>query len=288
MLTLANRQLRVDLLDPVADRALLGPRFCWGGFIWQVHDRQLGPLLTGPEWPSPAPSAWNAQGLPESFRHRTRGGTPLTWNADRGVALGAGELALNHAGEPEVIAPCNWEVTTHNDHISFHTRQEAAGFDYELTRKIELSDRTAVSFSKLTNHSTAPLHLEWFAHPFFALTTGLIRAKLPEGTTLAENPGFALSDRELTQKRRFTGEKAGHMDFLSLPKAKNLTAQLSHPLIGKIDFECSFAPTECLIWGNSNTFSIEPYQLLSLASGQSSEWNLRYVFGEAMRHEIPR
>jgi hypothetical protein len=279
MLTLANNHLRVDLLEPIADRARLGPRFCWGGFIWQVNDSRLGPLLSGPEWPSPTPSAWNGQGLPESFRHRTRTGTPLTWNADRGVALGAGELALNAAGEPEVVNPCTWQINSQPSQINFHTRQQAAGFDYELIRRIELNERTVVSFSELTNHSKNPLYLEWFAHPFFSLTDRLIRAELPEGATLAENPGFEVSGRELTQKRRFIPDKGGHMDFLSLARGKNLTAQLSHPLIGKIDFECSFAPSECIIWGNSNTFSIEPYQLLTLAPGQTMQWNLRYVFG---------
>jgi hypothetical protein len=279
MLTLTNNLLRVELLDPVANRALLGPRFCWGGFIWQVHDCRLGPLLTGPEWPELVPSAWNGQGLPESFRHRTRDGAPLTWNADRGVALGAGELALNRAGEPEVVTPCDWKITSLSDRTDFHTRQQAAGFDYELGRSIQLRDRTVISSSELTNHDKKPLHLEWFAHPFFALSDGLIQATLPEGTTLAENPGFALVGRELTQKQKFTHPTNGHMDFLTLPKGQNLTARLIHPLVGNVVFECSFAPSECVIWGNRNTFSIEPYQLLTLAPAQTLQWKLRYVFG---------
>ncbi len=280
MLHLANAELTVDLLDPVADRARLGPRYCWGGFIWQVHDLRVGPLVTGPEWPQPAPSTWNAQGLPESFRHRTRDGRPLTWNGDRGVALGAGELAINPAGEVEVIAPCAWEITSHAGQMSFHTRQQAAGFEYELGRKIELTNRTVLSHTQLTNHGPNPLRLEWFAHPFFALTDRLIRADLPTGTTLAENPGFALNGVELTQKRRFEHDKDGHLDFLRLPAGKKLSVQLSHPTLTHIGFVCSFVPDECPIWGNSNTFSVEPYRMLSLASGQSMQWSLRYDFGD--------
>jgi len=281
MLTLANYHLRVELLDPVADRARLGPRFCWGGFIWQAHDLRHGPLLAGPEWPAPNPSAWNAQGLPESFRHRTREGQPLTWNGDRGVALGAGELATSSAGEVEVITPCVWKITPHADRVDFHTRQQAAGFDYELERRIELNNRVVLSHSMLKNHGSGPLNLQWFAHPFFALTDRLIQAELPAGTTLADNPGFTLRDTELTQKRRFEHLKDGHLDFLHLPAGKNLSARLSHPVLTHVGFECSFPPDECVIWGNNATFSIEPYRVLSLTPGQSMEWSLRYDFGAA-------
>ncbi|HUR58045.1 MAG TPA: hypothetical protein VM029_10080, partial [Opitutaceae bacterium] len=141
MIQLANAVLRVDVLDPVADAARLGPRFCWGGYVWQVHDAKFGPLLTGPEWPNPTPSAFNGQGLPESFRHRTLEGQPLTWRGERGVALGAGELALGPDGAPRVIGPCVWTIAQQADAIVFTTRHAAAGFRYELTRSLRLHDR---------------------------------------------------------------------------------------------------------------------------------------------------
>src|SRR6187549_2174877 len=92
MLMLQNRELRINVLEPARDSARLGPRFCWGGYIWQVHDAVAGPIFTGPEWPESAPSPFNGQGLPESFRHRTLEGRPLTWRGDEGVAVGAGTL----------------------------------------------------------------------------------------------------------------------------------------------------------------------------------------------------
>jgi hypothetical protein len=281
MAQLSNAQLRIDLLDPVTDRALLGPRFCWGGFIWQVHDQRLGPLLSGPEWPEPAPNPWNAQGLPESFRHRTRDGVPWTWHGNRGVAIGAGELSLNEAGEAVVVRPCEWEIASEPCAVNFHTHQRAAGFDFKLTRRIELHGRIVTSISELTNHAENPLQFEWFAHPFFALTDGLISADFPAGTKLDENPAFAIVGRTLIQKQRFADARTGHMDFLKLPEGENFSAQLNHPAISRVGFECSFVPTECVIWGNSNTFSIEPYQTLAVASGQTAKWKLQYVFGES-------
>ena len=131
MLHLANAHLRLDVLDPAdaTDAARLGPRFCAGGFIWQIHDLTAAPapvpLLAGPEYPSPTPTPFNAQGLPESFRHRTRDGAPLTWNGQRGVALGAGALTADASGQVTLTEPCKWTLTPSTDHLIFQTRQAA-------------------------------------------------------------------------------------------------------------------------------------------------------------------
>lgn len=283
-LQLQNRELRVDLLNPAVDAGRLGPRYCWGGYIWQVHDLQAGPLLTGPEWPEPTPSAFNGQGLPESFRHRTLEGRPLTWSGDRGVAVGAGELCLDPAGNVLLIAPCSWEITVHQDNIEFFTRHAAAGFSYALTRRVELNGRAVRSITRLTNLSPhRALTLEWFAHPFFPLVEGAVRAELPVGATLAENPGFTLADRILTQKRRFVRQDEGHMDRgLRLLPDQRLVATIAHPAITEVQFETSFTPDACVIWGNDRTFSFEPYRSLHLAPNDSSEWSVRYRLGERL------
>lgn len=280
MFTISNDDLVVELLDPAAERARLGPRFAWGGYIWQVLDRVTGPLLTGPEWPEPAPLPFNGQGAPESFRHRTRSGTPLTWNGARGVAIGAGEIAHEN-GEVHVVSPCEWTVSQFTCGIRWRTRQAAAGFDYQLERTVELFDRELRSHSRLTNHGVAPLALEWFVHPFFALTDGLIAAELPRAATLPENPGFALANGRFAQKRVFQGVHDGQFEMLQLPAGEPLRCRLSHPRLTHIDFATSFVPTECPVWGNGNTFSIEPYLAASVAPGATLEWHVSYDFGAA-------
>ncbi|MSU23831.1 MAG: hypothetical protein EXS32_08415 [Opitutus sp.] len=288
MLHLANRELALDLLDPAdaADRARQGWRYCWGGYIWQVHDAKLGPLVSGPSYPSPTPITYDGQGLPESFRHtRRNNNTRLTWNNDIGLAIGAGVIALNpnkNVPIPESVTltePCQWTVTPSTDHIVFQTRQAAAGFSYELSRKIELRDRTITSFTQLTNVGDAPLALEWFAHPFWALTGGRARAVLPAGTTIPDNPGFAVAaDGALTFQRPFTAPRDNQFALLALPRDRELNVTVDHPKLSRVTFAASFVPVECPIWANSHTVSVEPYLALNLAPGETRHWHVRHGF----------
>jgi hypothetical protein len=280
MIQLSNRELTLDLLDPDSDPSRLGTRYCWGGYIWQVHDVRHGPLLTGPEWPEPKPTPFNGQGLPESFRFRTRDERALTWNGREGVHLGGGSLRASATGEAEMAEPCRWTLTRQPDRLTYRTSQQAFGYDYELMRRIELTDRTVTSTSLLTNHGTEPLHLEWFPHPFFALTDGLVRAEMSPGFSMAENPGFHWKDNVITLKRRFTGPRDGHMELMTPPTTGVLRAQIDHPRLEGVEFETSYTPSECPIWANGLTFSIEPYLAAVLPPGQSHRWNVRYRFGQ--------
>ena len=67
MITLANSELQVSLLDPTAETSRLGSRYVTGGYIWQVDDLQRGPLLGGAQFPD-EPETFNGQGAPEVFQ----------------------------------------------------------------------------------------------------------------------------------------------------------------------------------------------------------------------------
>ncbi len=280
MLTLANAELSVDLLDPATEQAQLGPRFCWGGYIWQVHDRNIGTLLTGPEWPAVTPLPHNGQGLPESFRHSTTTGAPLLWDGATGLAPGAGALGRDAQGAIVITTPCDWQSELQPERAVFRTAQSVGRWSYALERTIELSGRQLRSRSRLTNHGAGPLTLEWFAHPFFALQSdGLLRVTLPAGTQLAGNPGYRLAGRELTLRRAFVGVQDGHLELLGLPADRPFAAELTHPKLQSLRFATDFVPFKCVLWANGNTLSLEPFLALNLAPGESREWTLTYDFG---------
>ena len=283
MLTLANAELSVDLLDPTdpADRAHQGIRFCWGGYIWQVQDPRGGPLLAGPEWPHPTPKAFNGQGLPESFRYAEFGTQrPLMLRDGLGWIIGIGRVAPGPDGKPVVTEPCSWRITPTATALEFRTDQSGDGYGTELTRRVALEGRTLVSTTSLTNTGARVLPLHWFAHPFFALTDRLLTCELPAGYSFPENPGYALDARNrLSFKRRFENELDGHFEPLRIAPGQPLRVQLSHPHLSGLTFSADFTPDFCPIWGNSNTWSIEPYLVTELAPGATRTWTLRYTFG---------
>ncbi len=283
MLHLANAELTVDLLDPVAEQARLGPRYCWGGYIWQIHDRNVGALLTGPEWPKAEPQPVNGQGLPEAFRHSTTTGQPLLWAGATGLAPGTGALGRDAQGAVIVTTPCVWQVDQQPGRIVFRTGQSVGRWAYALERTIELHGRQVRSHSRVTNRGATPLVLEWFAHPFFALQAdGRQRLTLPEGTHLSGNPGYLLTGRDLTFQRAFLGEKDGHLEHLGLPAGRPFAASLAHPRLTGLRFATDFAPFKCVLWANGNTLSLEPFLALNLAPGESREWTLTYDFGSRL------
>jgi hypothetical protein len=282
MLRLGNRELTVELLDPAdaIDAARQGSRFCWGGYIWQVHDAKLGALLAGPEFPKSDPTPFNGQGLPESFRHRQRDtNIPFTWSGQTGLAVGAGKLTTDAADAVTLTEPCQWTITPFTDRCVFHTRQSATGFSYELTRTIELHDRTIKSTTQLTNLGTAQLALEWFAHPFWAITNHRARLQLPAGTTVPANPGFTVADDgTLSFQRAFVRPDDSQFSLLALPPNRALELTVDHPALARVGFATSFVPDECPVWANAHTVSVEPYLRLSLAPGESRRWQLRHSF----------
>lgn len=279
MFAIQNDSLRIEILDPLADSSHLGHRYCWGGYVWQVHDLVSGPIVRGPEWPSNNPNPFNGQGLPESFRHRTIDGKPLTWEGTTGFAIGAGRLVDDPQLGVIVAEPCSWLTKEGENRIQFSTEQSTAGHAYGLERTVVLENRTLKSITELRNQGNRLLSLEWFAHPFFALEKRAVRSEFPEGSALPPNDGFVITGRCLLPKRCFKNLSDGCMTRLILPSGHPLTATLGHPSIESVSFHTDFIPDWCLIWGNSATFSIEPYRRIQLLPGDSLRWSLRYEFG---------
>lgn len=282
MLRLANDTLRIDVLDPTANADLLGPRFCAGAFVWQIHDHVAGPLLSGPEGPEPKPEPFNGHGLPEACRDRARSGQTWLWDDTEGFAPGVGTLGRGPDGVI-ITRPSTWHLDIGPDRAEFRTQHAAAGYEAELTRTLELTGRELRSHSQLTNIGKKPMELEWFAHPFFCLDqAGQIAVELPPQAALPANSGFTLQDGVLRGERRYIGKDDGAFTLLAGFENTPLDVRIHHPALEMgICFQTDFVPSECPIWMNGFTFSIEPYQRLSLPPGATRAWELVYEFGHS-------
>src|SRR5580765_644185 len=97
MLSLSNDQVDVHILDPIADQALLGSRYCTGGYIYEVSDRQMGVITSGPGYPDEVlPPVFDGQGLPEAFPGflwsgaESKGSTPRSEPGTKMLVIGVG------------------------------------------------------------------------------------------------------------------------------------------------------------------------------------------------------
>jgi len=281
MLELQNHSLRLEILDPVEDRARLGTRYCWGGYIWQIHDSLHGALLSGPEYPAEPEDVFNGQGIPEVLRSNVLlSGVPLTIDpGEGGLIIGIGRVD----GEREITRPCRWSIEQSKPSIAFGTTDESRGWGYELTRHLELKGRRLVSRTTINNTGSRTLPVHWFAHPFFPLTDGTLVCQLHFPATLPENPGYTLEDGFIRFRKPFLTFEENVFAMLEIEPDRAFDATVSHPALEAIRITGDFSPSDVPIWANGNTFSIEPYIFRSLEPGEETDWSLTYEF----RREIP-
>lgn len=281
MYALSNPELTVLILDPVADRARLGSRYCTGGYIWQVSDARLGNLFTGPEYPN-EPNMFDGQGAPEVFQ------TPL---GAEGAAVGQ-EVACIGVGRvrrtsprepfdvrynPDVTEFVKWEVHCTRDTVTMRTEQSFQDWVYQLERVVKLRNRTVYSSTAIRSVGNTPLPVRWFAHPFFPIPAEdhLCRFSFP--IHLTENPGYFLNaDGFVARKSTHDWSRGCRQEPSFDPAGNPLRAVQKHPLLGEVTVATDFPPSFMPIWGNHRTFSFEPYFERALDRDASARWTIEY------------
>ncbi|HEX5414596.1 MAG TPA: hypothetical protein VFZ25_02945 [Chloroflexota bacterium] len=289
MLTLTNDQLAVSVLDPVADRARLGSRYCTGGYVYAVADQRRGMITSGPGYPSEEqPPLFDGQGLPEAFPSqlwvgKDPNGPPMALPAPGTTMLVIG-VGLVRATPMEKIREmpvdefCEWQTSSSPTSLRMETTQSYAGWQFELTRELRLANRTLVSETRLTNTGADAVSFRWFPHPFFPLPKGEC-CKFNCSVSMPENPGYEmLASGFVGTKTDHEWSRAGHFQALEHQAAHPLITLQRHPTLGLIAASCSYVPTFFPIWGNRNTFSFEPYLSQAVAPGAESTWAITYDF----------
>lgn len=271
MYRLENESLEVTILDPIADRERLGVRYCTGGYIFQVTDAQLGPLLSGPTYPDDF-NWFDGQGIPDAFNLR-----PLLdprGDEAQGLVLGVGVCDLEAR---EVVDFCTWTVNEGANRLDFRTEHRYQSYTVALKRTVTLSGRTVRSWTHLHNHSPMPIPMSWFPHPFYPHpeTDDLIKLNLP--VSAIEHKAYRLGDNGFITRSGWPWSEGYYLPLDHTPTAPLVVLQ-RHPLLGLAAAVCSYTPTYFPIWGNPNTFSWEPFLERTVGMGQSLEWWIDYEF----------
>lgn len=271
MYRLQSATLEVQILDPVADQSRFGPRYCTGGYIFQVVDARHGELMSGPTFPESF-NWFDGQGIPDAFHLGA-----LRDPAEPGPEALIPGIGLCHLPERRVIEYCSWEVAQSARAISFRASQSFQSYALTIERTVRLSGRTIRSSTRLTNTGQRMIGIRWYPHPFYPHPEGdeLCRLSIPfelrgsDAYTIAESGFLARSGWPWAE---------GHFQPLEHQAAGPFSIQQRHPALGLVGATCSYAPAFFPVWGNQHTFSWEPYLERSTVPGQSAEWWIDYDF----------
>lgn len=271
MYTLGNDKLTVEILDPAADQARFGTRYCTGGYIFQITDVARGPLLTGPTYP--ASFNWfDGQGIPDSFNLRPLRDPAAAEPLALVVGVGVCDLRQN-----TVVEFCRWEVAAESSAIRMQTAHAFAGYALDLERTLTLSGRTVRSTTRVHNTGKQALPLAWFPHPFYPQPDGAELCRLSIPVTMSENAGYELAPSGFIS-RTAQPDQRGFYQALDHAAHSPLVVLQRHPVLGLVGATTSYVPCFFPIWGNQHTFSWEPFFERTLAAGQEATWWIEYDF----------
>jgi len=292
MFTIRSRSLEACVLDPVADRARMGGRYCWGGYCNRVRDSEGRELMSGPEFPE-LPSAFNGEGIPEVFRFDDKHEHRLLTidETGNGMIIGCGLARVDPvkwSSLGDVVEPCTWEVASDDARIEMRTAQAYADWACNVTRVLRLDGRTLYSETVLEN-TGKEFTLQWYAHPFFPLTDGLCRCRFKVPTTLPDpdalrpeekGTGYRCADDGWIEMIPDFDWEKGCFKRLKREPGQPLDAEVRHPLCGSVRVRGDFPVDIITVWANARTLSIEPYLKRTMGENESYAWSLQYKFGE--------
>jgi len=271
MFNLQNDALTVTILDPVTDRERLGTRYCAAGYVFQITDAQKGDLLSGPTYPGSF-NTFDGQGIPDAFNL-----SPLRnpkKPSPQALILGVGLCDL----EANVVLEFSpWERERSETGVEFSTVQEALGHRVSVIRRVSLLGRTLRSFTSVENLGSETVPVRWFPHPFYPQPHDTELCLFNVGVSLPSPSGYRLADNGFIH-RAGPAVTPGLFQALTHDGRAPLAVWQRHDALGLVGFRCDYVPAAFPIWGNTCTFSFEPYFERGLFAGERAAWTVEYLF----------
>jgi hypothetical protein len=283
MFEIKNNELSVQVIDPIEDKNLLGPRYCTGGYIFQVQNNTLGNLLSGPQFDLGNFNVFDGQGAPEVFETAlNQDGVNINEDV---LVIGVGLVSRTSSNSPfhvrdnpNVKEFTLWQIEHSPASISMRTEQSFMGWALELTRTLSIRKKILKSQTKIRNTGTRVLPIRWFAHPFFPFPQDLRACKFSVPVTLEPNLGYSLNEKGYIELKQQYDWKKGLYQKIAYKQTGKLKVEQTHPVLGKMQIKCDFMPDSLAIWANNNTFSFEPFKIASVQQGQELSWSISYSF----------
>jgi hypothetical protein len=291
MIVIRNNYLSVNILDPREDQGKLGSRYCTGGYIWQVYDRNKRPLLSGPHFPSATPPVFDGQGMPDMFETPLGGAEGAVGSEVCVLGVGLVEKSSNiepfhPRNNPRVTRFCEWEIDKGENWAVMTTSQRFGDRSIKWRREVRLDGGRIASVNTLLNTGNEIIDLNWFAHPFFLIKNDLTCGKIIPSASMPDNAGYEIDgDGMIRMKSNYPWEK-GLFQVLDVPPTK-LRFTVPHPVAGDISLKTDYDVARCAVWGNSRTFSFEPFMRRAVGAGEEVSWEVEVeVIGNMARREI--
>ena len=281
MLYLKNNELELEIIDPAIDQKLLGSRYCTGGYIFQVKDKNLGNLLCGPQYPDPKFDVFHGQGAPEVFSIALN--QELVEIGEDVLVLGVGKVTRTsyiipfHVRDNQLVKEfCKWDIEQTSDSLSFQTIHTFNNWQLLIKRKVTLIERTITSQTFISNLGKDTIPIRWFAHPFFPIPKDFIVCRFSMPLKLFENDGFFINNQGFFEMAHEYNWKKGLFQKIECKPEHEFSAIQCHPLVDKISVTCDYIPASLAIWANDKTFSFEPFYETQVEVNGERTWSIGY------------
>jgi hypothetical protein len=96
---------------------------------------------------------------------------------------------------------------------------------------------------------------------------------------IPQNAGFYADANGWVCRRSAHDWRQGCFVRPTFRAAGALELEQTHPVVGSVIVTTDFAPSAMPIWGNDNTFSMEPYLEEVVEPQAFREWSISYQFG---------